>query len=101
MMPNTKNLGIGAGSGKLSAPGLADLLAGLLSLAAAPAFAVMAAVTWHAGESPMDMLCAGIHHGSFLGGMAPMYALMSVFHLPRWLKLFSGHYKNILRMRHV
>jgi hypothetical protein len=88
-MPNTKNLGIGAGSGKLSVPGLADLLTGLLSLAATPVFAVMAVLTWHADESPMDVLCAGTHHGSLLGGMASMYALMSVFHLPRWLRLLS------------
>jgi hypothetical protein len=85
-----EKMGIGAGRGKHPAPGFAGLAADLLSLAAAPAFAAMALLTWHAGDNPMEVLCTDMHYGSFLGGMAPMYALMSVFHLPRWFRLVSG-----------
>jgi cellobiose-specific phosphotransferase system component IIC len=56
-----------------------------LSLAAAPTFAVMALI---AAITPADMLCSSMD-GSFpFGGMVPMYALMSVFHLAPWLRLF-------------
>jgi hypothetical protein len=53
-----------------------------LSLAAAPTFAAMALVT-ALGVGPADMLCSA----SPIGGMAPMYALMSVFHVGPWLRL--------------
>lgn len=55
-----------------------------LCLAAAPAFAAMALLT--AGDAP-DIMCASMHHASLLGGMAPMYALMSVVHAAPWLRL--------------
>jgi hypothetical protein len=55
-----------------------------LSLAAAPTFAAMALVT-AAGGGPLDLLCSP----SPLGGMVPMYALMSVFHAGPWLRLIS------------
>jgi hypothetical protein len=55
-----------------------------LSLAAAPAFALMALLSSLSG-SP-DMLC-GPHVMSPLGGMVPMYLLMSAFHAAPWLKL--------------
>ena len=60
----------------------------LLSLAAAPTFAVMALLTAVLGGGGVDALCsiAGV---SPLGGMVPMYLLMSAFHLAPWLKLFS------------
>jgi hypothetical protein len=48
-----------------------------LSLAATPSFATLALL---GGEG----ICG--HSGS---GMAPMYALMALFHLPAWLKLIS------------
>jgi hypothetical protein len=60
--------------------------ANCLSLLAAPTFALMALVT--AAGGPTDMLCSA----SPLGGMAPMYLLMSVFHAGPWLRL-------ILRLR--
>ena len=58
-----------------------------LSLAAAPIFATMALVTAVVGVGPMEVLCAA---ASPLGGMVPMYLLMSAVHLAPWLKLASG-----------
>jgi hypothetical protein len=62
--------------------------AGWLSLAAAPAFAVMALLTFVPGKDA-DMMCLAAHGVSPLNGMAPMYVLMSAFHSAPWLKLFS------------
>ena len=61
-----------------------------LSLAAAPTFAVMALLT-AVSDSPPQMLCSATMGGPSLGGMVPMYLLMSVFHSAPWLKqLASG-----------
>jgi hypothetical protein len=60
-----------------------------LCLAATPTFAVMALLTACDGGQP-DMLCAAMQHASPLGGMVPMYLLMSVFHVAPWLKLICG-----------
>lgn len=60
-----------------------------LALAAAPAFAVMGLVTTLSSGAAPDMLCGG-PHGLLLGGMAPMYFLMSASHVPPWLDLASG-----------
>ena len=60
----------------------------LLSLAAAPTFAIMALLTL-AGGSP-DMICSASQGVSPLSGMVPMYLPMSAFHLAPWLRLFSG-----------
>ena len=59
-----------------------------LCLAAAPAFAIMALTTAALGSGPPDLLCA-VQGSSQLGGMVPMYLLMSTFHLPPWLRLLS------------
>ena len=67
----------------------AALPTGWLSLGAAPTFAVMALFTGLAGGGPADLLCAAASHGAALGGMVPMYLLMSAFHLAPWLKLIS------------
>jgi hypothetical protein len=61
----------------------------LLSLAAAPTFAIMALVTGVLGGGPADALCS-VAGMSPLGGMMPMYLLMSAFHLAPWLKLIVG-----------
>jgi hypothetical protein len=64
--------------------------ADFLSLAAAPIFAIMALLTGFFGGGATDGLCSAMHGGSLLGGMVPMYALMSALHLGPWLKLVSG-----------
>jgi hypothetical protein len=68
-----------------AAPGAAKWL----GLAATPTFATMAWLTGVLGGGPMEMLCSA-GHGSPLGGMVPMYLLMSAFHSAPWLKLISS-----------
>ncbi|AWM09198.1 hypothetical protein [Bradyrhizobium symbiodeficiens] len=63
-------------------------LARWLALAATPTFAIMAVLTAMIGNGPTDMLCAA-GQGSMLGGMVPMYLLMSAFHSAAWLRLIS------------
>ena len=65
----------------------ASHLARWLGLAATPTFAIMALLTATRGGSA-DMLCSA-GHGVSLGGMVPMYLLMSAFHASAWLKLIS------------
>ncbi|MER9137975.1 hypothetical protein NKI20_17020 [Mesorhizobium sp. M0830] len=61
-------------------------IADWLCLTAAPTFAVMALLTCiFSGDAAM--LCTG---SSPLTGMAPMYLLMSAFHLAPWLRVISG-----------
>ena len=60
-----------------------------LSLAAAPTFAIMALLTAVLGGGPLDVLCSAATDASPLGGMVPMYVLMSAFHAAPWLKLVS------------
>jgi hypothetical protein len=62
-------------------------LARWLALAATPTFAIMAVLTAVLG-GPADMLCAA-GQGSLLGGMVPMYLLMSAFHSAAWLRLIA------------
>jgi hypothetical protein len=64
----------------------APRVAGWLGLAATPCFAVMALLTSMSGTDA-DMICSAMHGGSPLGGMVPMYMLMSAFHCAPWLKL--------------
>ena len=65
-----------------------------LSLAAAPSFALMALVTGLAPPAPMmncsamsDVAPSGILS---LGGMVPMYLLMSLFHAVPWIRLLKA-----------
>jgi hypothetical protein len=75
------------GEGAKMAPlGVADWL----GLAAAPTFAIMALLTAVLGGRPGDMICAGMQDGSPLGGMVPMYVLMTAFHSAPWLRLIFG-----------
>jgi hypothetical protein len=59
----------------------------LLYLAAAPTFAMMALLTAVLGDG--SALCS-IANASPLSGMVLMYVLMSVFHLPPWIKLIAS-----------
>jgi hypothetical protein len=76
---------IGFESGN-AAVGSADFL----SLAAAPAFAVMALLTSGIDGGWSDMLCSATQHASPLNGMVVMYGLMSAFHSAPWLRLLSN-----------
>ena len=67
----------------------AHSVADWLCFAAAPTFATMALLTGVFGGGMPDMPCSAVQHASPLGGMAPMYLLMSAFHSAPWLKLIS------------
>lgn len=77
------------GSGDTAALGAADWL----SLAATPTFAIMALLTLLGGTP--DMICSVAQDASPLGGMVPMYLLMSALHLAPWLKLVSSRRRGI------
>jgi hypothetical protein len=63
---------------------------GWLRLAATPTFAIMALLTGVVGGGAPDMLCSAGQGASPLSGMAPMYLLMSAFHVGPWLRLIPG-----------
>jgi hypothetical protein len=64
----------------------------LLSLAAAPTFAVMALVAGIQEGGVPGLLCSTAHDAWPLTGMVPMYVLMSAFHSAPWLRLVgNGH----------
>lgn len=69
--------------------GAARYLTDGLRLAAAPTFLAMALLAGRPGNGggAADVICLSAEHGSLFSGMALMYVLMTVFHLPPWLKL--------------
>jgi hypothetical protein len=69
--------------------GVARIAADWLGLAAAPAFATMALMTVCLGGGA-EPLCSAPGHGALMGGMAPMYLLMSAVHSAPWLRLIAG-----------
>ncbi|HEV7277526.1 MAG TPA: hypothetical protein VGN80_14665 [Devosiaceae bacterium] len=80
---------------KLTAPEKANSLprpavdvAGWLALAAAPTFALMAWIS--AVRSPGMTMCTAASALVPINDMALMYLLMSLFHLPPWMKLLSA-----------
>jgi len=75
----------------------ADAVADGLRFAAAPAFALMALLTFCGGRQ--DMLCTMMQDASPLDGMATMYLLMSAFHAGPWLKLIARSRGGACRMR--
>jgi hypothetical protein len=64
-----------------------DLAARAFGLAATPVFALMAGVE---AAVPQTVLCSVLPRMLPVGGMVWMYALMSVFHLPAWLRLAAS-----------
>jgi hypothetical protein len=68
-----------------AAPGMAKWLC----LAATPTFAIMALLTGVLDGGPSNALCSAAQDAFPLGGMVPMYMLMSAFHSAPWLKLIS------------
>jgi hypothetical protein len=60
-----------------------------LALGASPSFALMAALTRFFSDGAHEILCSVASHAWVLSGMAPMYVLMSLFHLTPWLNLIS------------
>lgn len=56
-----------------------------LGLAASPTFTLMALIATI--DAPPPALCAASARLLPIGGMIAMYVLMSLFHLPPWLKL--------------
>ena len=68
-----------------------------LALAAAPTFALMALLTGLLVGGAHQMTCPAAMPGSALGGMVPMYLLMSAFHLAPWLKLVSRRHNGVFR----
>ena len=61
-----------------------------LSLAAAPTFALMALLTLSLEGGGTSALCSSGDLPLPLTGMAPMYLLMSGFHLVPWLRLTAS-----------
>ena len=66
-------------------PARPGAIADRIGLAAAPVFAVMAWVS--IDGTPGMTLCAAMPDWLPISDMAVMYLLMSVFHLPPWLRL--------------
>jgi hypothetical protein len=64
-----------------------------LSLAAAPTFAVMALLSAIPGGGALEDFCSSAGASS-LGGMIPMYLLMSAFHSAPWLRLIAKAWRN-------
>jgi hypothetical protein len=83
-MSRARGFGASGARGEDHGGPAATKLASWLGLVAAPTFALMAALTSVPGRAAMPMLCSS---GSLLGGMTPMYALMTAFHLAPWLRL--------------
>jgi hypothetical protein len=89
---HSKNTGACVGRGKVAVLSAVEWL----SLAAAPTFVIMALLTAVLGGGPQDLACSTARDASPLGGMVPMYLLMSVFHSAPWLTLIVSGRQNPL-----
>ena len=80
----------GKPSGRMTNPAgsIAAHAADRLSLAAAPTFALMALLTATTGSA--DTICTATPNAFPIGGMVPMYLLMSGLHVAPWLRLAAG-----------
>lgn len=67
--------------------------AGRLGLAAAPTLALMAWIS--AVGSPGMTMCSADSAFVLINDMALMYVLMSLFHLPPWIKLLSARSQRL------
>ncbi|MEQ8817595.1 MAG: hypothetical protein RLO51_24385 [Thalassobaculum sp.] len=67
----------------------AAVAADILSLAAAPTFALMAALS-PVVDTTQPGPCTSGAAGAPLGGMVLMYGLMCVFHAAPWLRVLRG-----------
>ena len=77
-MSEAQAIGGACGASRHEFLGAVALRAGdWLGLAAAPAFAAMALLTFLPGNGPPHMLCSAMRGAPLMSGMAPMYALMS------------------------
>ena len=65
-----------------------------LSLAAAPTFAFMALLSATTGGGALEEFCSSAG-ASPLGGMIPMYLLMSAFHSTPWLRLIARAFAQL------
>ena len=65
--------------------------AGWVGLAASPAFALMAGIA--AADGPRMAVCSPVSVMPPVDAMAWMYLLMSLFHVPPWLKFVFPHPK--------
>ena len=74
-------------------------IAAYLGIAAAPSFTAMAVLTTLHGGDRIGTIC-GLEPSS-LGGMVPMYLLMSVFHSAPWLKFIGGRCGSERKMRSI
>jgi hypothetical protein len=93
-MSETATGGRGGDTGRPDAGAAPPLgVAAALSFAATPSFALMAVLTMAHDSSPAEILCSAAHGASPLGGMLPMYVLMSAFHSTPWLKLISRRHE--------
>lgn len=65
-------------------------IADWISLAAAPTFAILAALTLYLEARAPGVLCSVTQNASPLNSMAAMYVFMGVSHSTPWLKLIAG-----------
>ena len=69
---------------------VADRAPKWLTLAAAPTFALMALLSFMAGDSHAGLLCSQAQPSWAPTGMTPMYLLMALFHASPWFRKWAA-----------